>query len=144
MRRALALALLGALAACKPGHRGDVPGDARDHLPFSAIAPDTVIHFTGTEPFWGGQAGGGSLTYTTPEDSAGRTIAVTRFAGRGGLSFSGELDGAQLDLTVTPADCSDGMSDRRYPYAVMLMIGQEVRQGCGWSAGRPFAGSGKP
>jgi len=115
-----------------------------DRQPFSAIAPDEVIHFTGTEPFWGGQAQGSELTYSTPENAEGTTIAVTRFAGRGGLTLSGEMDGGRFDMMVTPGTCSDGMSDRSYPFTVTLKIGTEMRQGCAWSDASPFAGPENP
>ena len=141
-RSTLVLALALVPAACHS--HTDVPGDGSDHRPFAEIAASEVLHFTGTEPFWGGQASGGTLTYTTPEQPDGQAIAVERFAGRGGLSFSGTLDGKSLDMTVTPAECSDGMSDRRYPYAAMLRLGNEVRQGCAWSDAHPFKGPEKP
>ena len=47
----------------------------------------------------------------------------SRFAGRGGLSYSGTIDGRSFDMAVTPAECSDGMSDRTYPFVVTLRIG---------------------
>ncbi|MES2699385.1 MAG: hypothetical protein V4647_07225, partial [Pseudomonadota bacterium] len=90
-------AALALLAACtspdSPAGEADdslpVPGEVDDAQPFSAIAEDEVIHFTGTEPFWGGEVTGGELTWSTPENIDGETIAVARFAGRGGLSFTG-------------------------------------------------------
>lgn len=139
---AIALALLVvALAGCHARRgegSGGVPGDADSHEPFHAIAESDTLHFVGTEPFWGGQAIGATLTYTTPAKPEGTKIAVRRFGGRNGLGLSATLDGKPFDMTVTPGTCSDGMSDRRFPYAVMLKIGEEVRQGCGWTDARPF------
>lgn len=138
--RPLALPFALALAACHGGHRADVPGDSQDHRPFHAIGPAETVQFAGTEPFWGGKVEGGKLTWTTPENPRGTVIAVTRFAGRGGLSFSGELAGKALTLMVTPAACSDGMSDRRYPFTVSVRLGEEQRQGCGWTARQGWSG----
>ncbi|TIX49754.1 COG3650 family protein [Alteraurantiacibacter aquimixticola] len=127
------------LTACS-GSEPDaaLPGNAQDDQPFAGIGPDEKVEMTGTEPFWNAEAVNGTLTYSTPEDMAGTTIAVTRFAGRGGLSFSGELDGKPLDVAVTPGTCSDGMSDRTYPLTVTLQLGDEQRNGCGWTDAQPF------
>lgn len=118
------------LAACNQGENANVPGDTADGSAYSGIPDNAVIALNGTEPFWGGTVARGSFNYTTPENIEGTPIAVTRFAGRGGLSFSGELDGQQVDLAITPGDCSDGMSDRTYPYNATLQIGSEQRYGC--------------
>lgn len=139
---ALALAML--LSACGQGAGSQVPGDSSDTRPFADIAGDEVLRLTGTEPFWGGEISGSTLTYSTPENIAGTEIAVERFAGRGGLSFSGELEGGRLDMMVTPGECSDGMSDRTYPFTVSLRLGEEERQGCAWSARHPFTGEEAP
>ncbi|CDO35744.1 MULTISPECIES: COG3650 family protein [Novosphingobium] len=137
-RRAFLLASL-LLAGCQSG-ASNVPGDSNDHKPWSGIGKDEVVHFLGTEPFWGGHAEGTLLTYTTPENPEGETITVSRFAGRGGLSFSGNLSGGEMTLAITPGECSDGMSDAAYPYGVTLRIGNEVRQGCAWTKGNPRTG----
>lgn len=135
------------LAACHSGGGAGgaaLPGDSADHRPFSAIAPNETIRFTGTEPFWGGEAGADSLLYSTPENPEGTRIAVKRFAGRGGVSLSGELGGQPFDLMVSPGDCSDGMSDRTYPFVATLRLGAETRSGCAWTDGKGFIGDKNP
>lgn len=129
-----------ALAACSSQPNGQLPGNAQDDQPFSAIAPDEVIRLTGTEPFWGGEIAGNVLRWSTPENIDGQAISVERFAGRGGLSFSGTLEGAAIDIVVTPAPCSDGMSERTYPFAVTVQKGAEQLNGCGWSDRQPYTG----
>ena len=121
-----------------------LPGDSRSTEPYDAIAPDEVLHFTGTEPFWGGEVSGATLTYSTPEDQDGTEIAVERFAGRGGLSFGGQLGNGAFEMLVTPLACSDGMSDRTYPFTVTLQVGGETRNGCGWTEAQPFEGPEHP
>ena len=128
------------LAACS-GHDGSVPGDAEDTRPFSEIGPEEEVRFTGTEPFWGGSVVSGSLTYTTPDNMDGTTIAVDRFAGRGGVTWSGTLEGQSFDLMVTPGKCSDGMSDRTYPFVATLQFGRRQLEGCAWRASHPPADS---
>ncbi len=149
--RPAALAILPAtLAACSPsahdGQPGDaaVPGDTGSTAPYDGIAPDEILRFSGTEPFWGGRVGGGTLTYTTPDKPDGETVAVERFAGRGGVSFSGTLGEGAFEMTVTPLACSDGMSDRTYPFTVTLKLGEDLRNGCAWSDQHPFEGPEAP
>jgi uncharacterized membrane protein len=137
------LALLAACTSSDPAASGDaatVPGDSEDSQPFAAIAGDDVVHFTGTEPFWGGEVTGTSLRWSTPANIDGETTTVTRFAGRGGLSFTGTLQGDQLDMAITPAACSDGMSDRTYPYAVTVQLGAQQFSGCGWTDRQLYTG----
>ncbi len=124
------VAACSVLVACNGSPEANVPGDTADEGAYSGIPEDAAIRVYGNEPFWGGTVENGTFTYTTPGDQAGRGIAVTRFAGRGGLSFSGELDGQTVDLAVTPGDCSDGMSDRTYPFNATLQIGADQRSGC--------------
>ncbi len=138
----LVLAGLGAmLAGCQQEGEANLPGNLQDSQPFSGIAEDEAIRVAGTEPFWGGTIEEGIFTYTTPENIEGIAIAVTRFAGRGGVSFSGEVDGKEVVLAVTPAECSDGMSDRTYPFTVTLQWAEEKRNGCGWSESQPHDGA---
>lgn len=157
MRKAPALPTLAAalLAACQPDAgdspvpepgqvAADVAETSDDTRPYDGIREDETLQFTGTEPFWGGEVTGRTLTYKTPENQAGEVAEVERFAGRGGLSFTGMLDGKDFTMTVTPLSCSDGMSDRTYPFTVTLMIGEETRSGCGWTDRHPFEGPAQP
>lgn len=114
-----------------------VPGDTDDRRPFAEIAPGETVNFTGTEPFWGGKVTGASLTYSTPENIDGTAITVERFAGRGGVSYGGTYEGAPFDMMITPGQCSDGMSDRTYPYTVTLAVEVEQRRGCAWTEDNP-------
>ncbi len=139
----LSAALL-ALAACSQSSDGSVPGNGDDHAPFSGITTEETVHFTGTEPFWGGESSGQTLTYSTPENQDGATIAVERFAGRNGVSLSGELDGQPFVMAVTPGECSDGMSDRTYPFTVTLQVRGEQRNGCAWTDRTGFSKPQQP
>ena len=145
-RTGFSLALLLLVSACNSGGGGDTAGTTRDGPgpAFSAIAPEERLRFTGTEPFWGGEVKGETLLYSTPENPQGVQLAVSRFAGNNGLSFSGTLGGQTFDMAVTQAPCSDGMSDRTYPFTVSLRLGAEVRQGCGWTDRQGFKGAPAP
>jgi uncharacterized membrane protein len=139
------------LAACQPGGgatsaeaEGAALPDPGSSEAYDGIASTETLRFTGTEPFWGGEVVGGVLTYTTPDNIDGTTIAVERFAGRGGVSFSGRYEDAAFEMAVSPGECSDGMSDRTYPFTVTLQVGDELRNGCGWTERRPFTGPEHP
>lgn len=127
-------------AACTPN------GDAIDSKgeTFSAIAPEEVVRLTGTEPFWGVTIEGGQANYANPDHPEGFDFAVTRFAGNNGLGFSGTLDGAAVTISLTPGQCSDGMSDRAYPYLATIALGEETLRGCGYTDRQPFTGDAAP
>lgn len=138
---AVALTAFASLAGCHARRgegNGGVPGDAESSKPFDAITADDTLHFLGTEPFWGGEVRGDTLTYTTPAKPTGTRMTVARFAGRNGLGLSGKLEDKPFDMTVTPGSCSDGMSDRRFPFTVTLLLGSETREGCGWTDRKGF------
>lgn len=141
MRRTAALMFIPLLviAGCKPEnpYTGKIPGDGGNYRPYAGIGVGEKLRFSGTEPFWGGEVIGGAMTYKTAETPDGQTISVARFEGRGGLSYSGMLNSKPLALVITPEACSDGMSDRSYPFAATLQIGNETRKGCAWSDSHP-------
>jgi len=143
-RSILATAIL-LLAACHQQPNGAPANGAADNSqPYDGITASETLHFVGTEPFWGGQVTGSALTYTTPEDQAGQAVQVERFAGRGGVSFTGMLGGEEFVMMATPLACSDGMSDRSYPFTITLEIGKDTRAGCGWTQRQPFEGADQP
>lgn len=140
------LAISLALSACHAGgtNGSNIPGDRSDTRPFEGVAATDTLRFTGTEPFWGGEILGDKMVYKTPEKPNGETLTVSRFNGRGGFSYSGEQGGATFTMAITPGKCSDGMSDRTYPYVATLQRGEETRRGCAWSDAHPFEGPDAP
>ncbi len=101
-------------------------------VPAPAVAarvPDAYVAL-GTEPFWSATVAAGRLTYSTPENPKGQTITVTRDAAPDETRFSGKLDGTPLTLVIAPGACSDGMSDRTYPFTARLTVDAGERRGC--------------
>lgn len=139
MTRFLAAAFVLVLSACHGG-TGAGNQDPVANAKASGLGPNEVLHFTGTEPFWSGDVSGTLLTWRTPESQAGAPVAVSRFAGRNGVSFSGTLAGQPFVLAASEAPCSDGMSDKRYPLAVTVQRGGQTLRGCGWTDARPAQG----
>lgn len=139
----LAMGVALVLAACRPGvEAGEAPGTAAEG--FTGIGPEETISYNGTEPFWGGTIRGSELTYSTPDNIEGTRIIVRRFTGQGGLGFSGAIEGTSFDLLITQGDCSDGMSDRTYPFVATLRLGGEQRTGCAHTDRQPFSGPAHP
>lgn len=125
---------------------GCAQGDAisNNAEPYDGIGADETLYLLGTEPFWGFEITGERAEYTSPEDLDGTTISVSRFAGNNGLGYSGQLNDAVLQIAVTPGDCSDGMSDRSYPFTTTITWGQSTLYGCGYTDSEPFTGDEAP
>lgn len=134
----LAIISLLAVSACS-----DDPGDiSRDSEPFDGIAPTARIDVGGTEPFWGltitSYEDSYQAKYSSPELPDGKAFPMARFAGNNGLGFSGSWAGAPVTLALTPGDCSDGMSDRTYPYTATLQLDEVTLFGCAHTSDEPF------
>lgn len=127
------------LAACSPSD-----GIGENAEVYDGIEPQDIVTLIGTEPFWSFEINGESATYATPENPDGTAIAIERFAGNNGLGYSGELDAQPLQITVTPGECSDAMSDRVYPFTATISLGETTLFGCGYSTSEPFIGEEAP
>jgi len=139
--RLLPFAALLAATACTPAKTDGIDPEGKA---FDAVAPEEVVTLLGNEPFWNLRVEGAAGLWTTPENQPGTAVTLTRFAGNGGLGFSGTLDGKALTATLTPGDCSDGMSDRRFPFVATIALGGETFEGCGYTDSQPFTGPAAP
>lgn len=90
---------------------------------------DTFVAL-GTEPFWSATTAIGKVTYSTPENQTGETIAVTESTVGGVRSYSGKLAEKPFVLRIAKGECSDGMSDTVYTYTASLTVSGEDRRGC--------------
>lgn len=142
------MVLLLPLAGCLQGGAGQASGSAPAQssaaAPSPPVADEDVLHFVGTEPFWGGEVQGTRLTYSTPDNQAETSIIVARSAAADSVAFRGMLGGKSFALAIAKPHCSDGMSDRSYPFTATLEIDGEVRHGCAWSDAHPAVGPDKP
>jgi uncharacterized membrane protein len=139
-RAITAAAMLIVMAACTD----KTEAVSTETAAYDGIGDDEVITLTGTEPFWGIKIEGASATYSNPENIEGTAFEVSRFAGNSGLGFNGRLDGETVDVTVTPGECSDGMSDRTFPFTATVKLGESTLQGCGYTSAQPFTGDEAP
>lgn len=84
----------------------------------------------GTEPFWALDLDGTAARYSTPENQPGTRFVVSRSEPGGRLMLSGRIADAVFGAVVTRATCSDGMSDRVWPYRLEVTIGPHKLSGC--------------
>lgn len=85
----------------------------------------------GTEPFWSARTEGRCVIYSHPDNQDGTRIWTRYSKGSGAETWAGSLGQKRFELRIREqANCSDGMSDKRYPLAVELMVLGEIRQGC--------------
>jgi uncharacterized membrane protein len=130
---------LAALGACSSEN-----GIERNTQAYDGIAADETINLVGTEPFWAMEIapgdGGYRALHSTPDTPDGQSFAVDRFAGNNGLGFSGELEGRAVQIAITPSECSDGMSDRAYPFSATLSVGDTTLLGCAYTDAQKFEG----
>jgi uncharacterized membrane protein len=138
---ALSLLLVTALPACAPAGEDGIDPQGKT---FDAVAPQEAITMTGTEPFWGVTITGNQARYSNPEHPEGFDFAVTRFAGNNGLGFSGTLFEDSFTATLTPGNCSDGMSDRTFPFVATMALGNQTLRGCGYTDSQPYTGGEAP
>jgi uncharacterized membrane protein len=141
IRRLTMIAPLLVAAACTPAQTDGIDPEGQT---FDAVKVQEAVTLVGTEPFWGLKVESGEGLWTTPENQPGTRFALTRFAGNNGLGFSGTLDGEPFTATLTPGECSDGMSDRSFPFVATIALGGETLKGCGYSESQPFTGDPAP
>ena len=124
------------LAAC-----GQSPMGSTEQAPPPADAPVAVgpdysgdFDAVGTEPFWNVRVRATGITLARPDHAEVTTANPgPRADGDQGV-FDASAGEQRLVLRLTPGDCSDGMSDRRYGYAAEVWIDGETLMGC---AARP-------
>ncbi len=141
MRRPALLAAL-ALAACQPADKDPAPSgqtsagqavaDEVENPPVASVTPPKAamdyarpLKVVGTEPFWAVQIGD-TIVLSRP-DHDDLTAPNT------GPVVSGEIamwNSRDFTIRLRPADCSDGMSDNRYPYEATVTVEGEVLTGC--------------
>jgi len=140
MRPTVLLSLLApsilTLAACQPqdptGQPATPPADAPKVAMTPGIDISQPITARGNEPFWAltiengtkltlKRLGRPDLTAEAPGAAIepGRAVWVARTA-----------DGQQITARLYVSDCSDGMSDARYPMAAEVVLLNESLRGC--------------
>jgi uncharacterized membrane protein len=104
----------------------------------SVTAPAGAWRAIGTEPFWALDIDSTGLRFRTPEDTMGiRWPPLTPVVKGDTVRWVGETERAAVDARIWPARCSDGMSDRVWPYAAVVGIDSTAYRGCAESRALP-------
>lgn len=142
MRRCLgSIVGIAMAAACGCG----APPAATDSLGSGTTEPDIVTHadtaapepvdpsfrLVGTEPFWALHIETSGMRFTTPEDTAGLRFGAARAVSVGdSLRWNSVGDRGVIEAVITRTPCSDGMSDKTWPYRARVEIGKTTYEGC--------------
>jgi uncharacterized membrane protein len=119
------------LTAC--GREPEAPAE-----PVAAPAPvGTVSDFShpmiarGTEPFWAVKIDGADFTLSEPgrPDVAFTAPGARISPGRASWAATSATGGA-MTVTLYVSECSDGMSDLRYPMTAEVETGGRTLRGC--------------
>jgi heat shock protein HslJ len=110
VRAALAILLLAGCATVPAG----------ENEPYRAL---------GTEPFWSITVAGGRMTYNTPDGGFSVPAPRAEETGDGRIYRT-----RRMTLHIWRGECSDGMSDNRYPQTVRAEVDGRTLNGCGGAA----------
>lgn len=145
----LTAGLLG-LAACSPeapgGGEAVPPADAPpaaaqapgEPQPTTSVDPAAPFRqdfaLLGTEPFWRLDVKGQTLVLTRPDSPPLTATGAVLAASSGKAVWTAESATPPVVASLSAETCSDGMSDRVYPYKAEVKVGDLVLTGCGISA----------
>lgn len=127
----LSAAVALSLAACsQPAEKAPDAVKAEPRA-LAGVDLDQPVRVLGTEPFWAVEIKPDGLTYSgvdRPEQKAANPGPMLQGTV---ASWTTKTEaGADLAVTLTATDCSDGMSDRTYPLTAKVEIGGETLTGC--------------
>lgn len=150
----LAILLVTLLAAgCAREDRAAAPPPAANDAPPASVAPPAeatlprmmvdslragrVLIALGNEPFWNVRVRSSEIRFTSPDHLDGfRFLPVAPVAEGDATIYrtqrepGGAAEPRALELRVRPGECSDGMSDRRYPMTAELRLDDVDYRGC--------------
>ena len=130
----LALCLILALAACR---KPKTASEEAMSAPVDPVAASSISDFSqdmtalGTEPFWNLTIKGTAFTLTRPDHPPITGMAPGAVITPGQASWSvpvGAEQGMKVTLSIT--ECSDGMSDNRYPMTAEVDLAGVKLLGC--------------
>jgi uncharacterized membrane protein len=109
------------------------PAPAVTAAPFRAGSLTSELVALGNEPFWNITLGSDAIVYRTPDNQTGVRFppAVPQADGTGRVWRSRRNgDPAMVEVRLASGTCSDGMSDRSYPWTVRAVVGRDSLRGC--------------
>jgi uncharacterized membrane protein len=135
------LLLIAAIAACggeprQPAADSSTPDNTEPDIITDAdtLGPQPVepaFRLLGNEPFWNLTIDSTGIRFRTPEDTAGLRFGFTHAVMVGdSLRWNSVGDAGMIEAVVAAAECSDGMSDKVWPYRSRVTIGAQRYTGC--------------
>ena len=89
------------------------------------------MRLVGTEPFWGGRIARDAITISGMDRPDARFPYTDPVVTGAGARWRTQSTGAfPLTVTLVRDPCSDGMSDKRYPFQATVVLGTETLKGC--------------
>lgn len=133
MRRKPAVVVTAAsalmLAACQPKAAKE-PAPAASAATPPAAEPGVSLDARGTEPFWAVKVRPSEILLLRPDHPPLRmSNPGPRITGPQAI-WAGRADGEPLIVAIWLQDCSDGMSDQKYPFAAEVQAGDQSLKGC--------------
>lgn len=111
------------------------PADATaKRAPGQEGVPVAAWRAFGNEPFWSVRVEGETLVFSTPENQAGTVLQGRRVPSLVGVVMLGQEAGREFNLSISPGECSDGMSDNRYDHTATWIYGGTTYHGCAEAA----------
>ena len=102
------------------------------------------IRALGTEPFWAFDIDSASLRFTTPDNQEGIHFPpVAQTVDADTMVWAGATERAAFVVRIWREQCSDGMSDRVYPYAARVRVDTTTYRGCADARARISPGEGR-
>ncbi len=109
------------------------PGGAPSAEPavLNGVDLSEPLHVLGTEPFWSVRIRADRLEYEGVDRPLRRAANPgPQVQGTTAVWATATDDGQALVVTLAATPCSDGMSDRIYPFTARVEIGAESLNGC--------------
>ena len=130
MKTVSLLVALAALAACRQ-QTAEAPAPEPEAPAVAVSDFSQPMTARGTEPFWAVRVEGTTLTLLRP-DAPELAFQAPGMAARPGEAVweAKAADGQTLKLTIRVSECSDGMSDLRYPMAAEAEVAGQLLMGC--------------
>ncbi|CAN7408885.1 COG3650 family protein [Rhizobium sp. LjRoot258] len=134
-----ALLLASTLTACGQSGVDTTAPQGSPAAPAGDFSGD--LNALGTEPFWAIRIRSDSITFSRPGAEDVKSVNPGPLVEKERASWTVPGGPAPFKLTLTKADCSDGMSDRHYPLNAVLAFGDKTMYGC---AATPAAIAAQP
>jgi len=104
-----------------------------NQMPPLPVRKDTLLHAVGTEPFWFLYVINHTKIIFHPADGADVEVPFVEPEKVDSLTYkyTSANDKITMELMVKKHPCSDGMSEKQYPYTIGISLNAVKYKGCG-------------